>query len=116
MTEKQVLATKGKPVSNMPVRESNMETWEYEDLTVGFEAGRVTQVVGSEALSFEAETFPTGIPLRELAMKLGLDESRLPDPISSPISRSIPIQGGTLHVGQSQGRVLTYGLQLSEKN
>jgi hypothetical protein len=113
MSKPEVLKEKGPPVSEMPVRESNMENWEYENVTVLFEAGNVAQVVGSEGLSIGSETFPVGLTLSELARRLPLDESKLLRPKSGPRDWSIPLQDGKLTVGHSRGKVLTYGLQLS---
>lgn len=114
MTKDQVSTLRGQPTSKIPVQGSDMETWEYEDLTVLFESGKVTQVIGRN-LSIGTETLTAPLPLKDLAEKLGLNESDLPRPTSGPNSRSIPLEDGSLVISQSKGQVLNYGLELPRK-
>jgi hypothetical protein len=114
MSVNQVRDLLGKPTSTTPVRDSDMETWDYEDITVLFEGGRVVQVIG-ESLLIGSESLPADLSLKEVSKRLKISESLLPRSMSSPISRSIPLQDGTLTISQSKGRVLNYGLQSLKK-
>lgn len=114
MTKAEVETLKGQPTSKVPVRKSAVETWDYDErgVTVLFEEGKAVQVIG-KTLSIGSETLTARLALKDVAVKLGVDESSLPKPISSPNSRRIPLQDGFLTVSQSRGQVLNYGLELN---
>jgi hypothetical protein len=115
MSQDQVLEAKGQPASRVPIKESLMEVWEYNSLTITFESGKVSQVVGSEPLSIGAKTFPLRITLDDLSSRLAVSSAVMPGDSSSPTLRSVPAKDGSLTIGQSKGEVTMYGIQRDSK-
>jgi hypothetical protein len=111
MSKEQVQASKGKPVTVIKTKVPNEEVWDYEDLSVTFEGAKAGQIVGGQSLLIDGRELAWGVKLDEFSAQTGIPLESLPSS-SSKMIKSIPVQGGALSIGQSGGKIRTYGLSI----